>query len=95
MNEIFTVNFLINFFIITIILFLWQVFVPLRRIYCNDEGWQPIETVPDTPSDQILLTDGHIVYATRLIEFNRHGKCSFGYYGRIATHWRYLPNPPK
>ena len=69
-------------------------FCPLRRIYCNDKDWQPIETLPEKCDNYLLITDGKKVLPTILPDFNRNGKCIMGFYGEIATHWRKMPYPP-
>lgn len=88
-------SFLLNLVITFTIIYLWQRFFPCRRVYVNDEGWKPIETLPEKVSERILLTDGHLVQGASVLEFNRKGECTFGLRDNIATHWRYYPLPPK
>ena len=63
------------------------------KIYCNDEGWQSIDTIQDQYRD-ILVTDGEKVSSVFRPDFNKKGQCIFGYPPRLATHWRDIPFPP-
>ena len=69
-----------------------------KRIYCNDEGWQPIETIPEenrSREDDILITDGQEVYRVIIRDHDAKGRVTLGYpYSRVATHWRKMPMPP-
>ena len=68
-----------------------------KRIYCNDEGWMPIDLIPEEERGRtILLTDGDEVYQEnyRFREYNKNGQVVFSYDKKIATHWRRYPLPP-
>lgn len=88
-------RFVINICVTTIALIFWQMFFPKRRIYCNDEGWQLIETLPDNQDQYILLTDGYRVCSVRFFECNRKGQVIMPVNNSIVTHWRPYPFPPK
>lgn len=68
-----------------------------KIIKVQDEGWLPIETLPDenvVRSSKIILTDGEIVDFTWGVTYNKYGQIVFGYENKVATHWRKLPFPP-
>jgi uncharacterized Fe-S radical SAM superfamily protein PflX len=67
-----------------------------RPIVMESDMWQPIDTVPieDSFSD-IYLTDGKSVRNSCTIKYNKYGQVTFGYEGKIATHWMPRPLPPK
>lgn len=66
----------------------------LKYLYCNDNEWQPISTIPKNETN-ILISDGYIVKYIYTVRPNYKGNiliCGIDNY--IATHWRYLPKPP-
>lgn len=73
---------------------LYQRYSKKRRIYCNDEGWLPIETLPANTKIDILLTDGETVRSCWMVDYNKKGEVRFDLYGKVATHWRRYPLPP-
>ena len=70
-------------------------------LYCVDNGWQPIETIPtkerkDFQENKIFLTDGEKVDEVYFrLRYNEKGQIVFDYDDCIATHWRPYPLPPK
>lgn len=66
-----------------------------RPIVMESDTWQPIDTVPSEDSfSDIYLTDGKTVRNTCTIKYNKYGQVTFGYEGKIATHWMPRPLPP-
>lgn len=76
---------------------------PVKETIRLDWEWNDINKIEvpshkyDEEGVQILLTDGKIVRATHTynVSFNRKGKAIVGYLETEATHWQYMPSPPK
>lgn len=92
MPDLITIIFAVLFNLIINILY--QKYSKKRRILCNDEGWLPIETLPENFRQEVLLTDGESVRSYFMPSCNRKGQVTFSYNEKIATHWRKFPLPP-
>ncbi len=87
-------SFFISLITSTIIFAILQTFWPKRRVYCNDDGWQPVDTIPDS-GVEIIITDGEKVRISTYRTFNRKGECIMREYAsQLVRNWRHMPKPP-
>jgi hypothetical protein len=86
--------FLLNIALSSLLFYMYNRFSKKRRIYCNDDVWMPIDTLPEDEYE-LFLTDGEYVRNVYYPDYNKKGQCVFGYDHKVATHWRRLPLPPQ
>lgn len=86
-----------GFIVSFIITFFDRKYSKRRIIYCNDEGWLPIETLKNRKEwrHDFLITDGYTTKREFRHSYDKYGKIYFSIYtNTYATHWRELPMPP-
>jgi hypothetical protein len=86
---------LIDIVVFSLMLWGYRKLFPPKPILYDDE-WISIDELPEiTEYTDFIITDGERTKYEYGLSFNREGKCVYEYYGTLATHWRYLPKPPK
>lgn len=85
---------LIDIVVFSLILWGYRKIFPCKPILYNDE-WNTFDELPEKLNCEFIITDGERVKTRYDMSYDKFGRPIYDYAGTEATHWRYLPKPPK